>query len=287
MAGDYEIEKVGGESDVQKMDNPYDDRVKMTINGQEKILKPSVAQAVGTLRQRMPSLRSNGIFKHPPDWTQEEIDFIADSLKMNVPIHTIAAMVHCEKHCLGRMIRDNPELNRLKEDQKENILDEAEYQIDRLSRQGNASAVMFILERLGRKRGWGQQEYVAEEEGERSGRIVMGMIPSDEVEKAETERAEVTKADKANVASESGGGSKNILTDPVQLQAVRDIAAEEAAKAKPPVIEVVAQVSPPHGYADENVGGGFDSGSIGYNGMGMDMGTDDPFSDGANSMFFQ
>ena len=60
------------------------------LDGREVPMKPRVAAAVQSLRDRRPPLRAKGIFRHPSDWEQEEIDFIVDALKQHVPIYTIA-----------------------------------------------------------------------------------------------------------------------------------------------------------------------------------------------------
>ena len=256
-------------------------------------MRPGVASAVRSLRERMPSLRPEGIFQHPADWTQEEIDFIADSLKMNVPLYTIAKMVHCEKHCLSRLIKRTPELLELKNEQHENILDEAEYQADRLAKQGNASIVMYILQTLGRKRGWSQQGDVGEGDGSAPSRIVMGVIPDEEVRAAD-----------GVVASKRAPGEKdpnavnnlNLLTDPVAMQAVKDVVSEgvkeEVRKAGlGETIEVAGSSPSPYGgesVADSADREGYDRyANMGGFGEYGGFSPDDPFGDGANSMFAQ
>lgn len=259
------------------------------LDEMERTLKPAVAEKVRTLRERRPSIRPNGIFHHPKDWTQEEMDFIADSLKANVPIYTIAKLVHCEKHTLSRLIKHTPELLELKNDQHENILDEAEYQADRLAKAGNASIIMYILQTLGRKRGWSTQDMPSEGGGEATSRIVMGEIPLEEVK-----RANETVASKRAPGEADPNDVNNILTDPVKLQAVKDVVSEEVSaqmkKNGMDAIDVEGRSSSPLGEGESvvdmerrmsvdqysNMGGGFDGG------MG-----DDPFADGANSMFFQ
>ena len=58
--------------------------VKATIDGKREVtVHQSVAAAVREARRHAPPLRGNGIFQHPVDWTQEEMDFIVDSLKNN------------------------------------------------------------------------------------------------------------------------------------------------------------------------------------------------------------
>ena len=257
-------------------------------------MRPTVASAVRNMRSRMPSIRPNGIFRHPSDWTQEELDFIADCLKQNIPIYTIANMVHCEKHTLSTMIANNPELTRLKEDKYENLLDEAEYQADRLMKQGNASLVIHVLNTLGRKRGWTMEETGGGGKDDGS-RIVMGLIPDEEVQKADD-------AAKAIKGSEGGKTGTEMLTDPVALAAVEDMVKGEVEKRVSEMtadaIEVEGTASPP-AYAEKPQGGEsvvelaerqdmdsyMSTGAGGYGQTGGDM--DDPWASGADSMFFQ
>lgn len=250
-------------------------------------MKPTVASAVRSLRDRMPALRPNGIFRHPNDWTQEELDFIADSLKMNVPIYTIANMVHCEKHTLSTLISKTPELRELREQKYDNLLEEAEYQADRLMKAGNSSLVIYVLQTLGRKKGWTTEDAAAGGKEDES-RIVMGIIPDEEVKKAE----EDVKAVKGGDQNPAG-----MITDPVALAAVEGMVKEEVAKRteemKPKAIDVDSVSKPKYeqGESVTDVAEQRDFTEYGAMGMGASnpsMGADaDPWSDGANSMFFQ
>lgn len=251
-------------------------------------MKPSVANAVRSLRNRMPPVRPNGIFRHPPDWTEEEIAFIADCLKQNIPIYTIANMVHCEKHTLSAMIAKNPDLCRLKLEKFDNMLSEAEYQADRLVKQGNASLVMYVLQTLGRKHGWTTEDA---QEGTKDGesRIVMGIIPEEDVQKAEAEISEVRKND-PNPAERMSAA----MTDPMTLAAVEGMVKDEVDR-KMNVVEAKAvEVSkPPYdgGESVTDIAEQREFSEYGATGMGPtnpSMGDDpDPWADGANSMFFQ
>lgn len=247
-------------------------------------MKPRVASAVRSLRDRMPTIRPNGIFKHPPDWTDEEIAFIADCLKQNIPIYTIAHLVHCERGCLSRLIAKTPELKELKENKYENILDEAEYQADKLAKGGNASIVMFILQTLGKKRGWSTQE-MSDGNKDDDSRIIMGEIPVAEVEKAEEHLREIR--------GESGNPG-GLMTDPMALAAVEETVKAEVEKqvkaATPEVIDVEdVKVSKPV-YEQSGVYGNEDGGvpmvgeeSTGWGGTSAD----DPWASGSDSMYFQ
>lgn len=253
-------------------------------------MRPTVASAVRSLRERMPALRPNGIFRHPPDWTKEEMDFIADSLKMNVPIYTIANMVHCEQHTLSALISRTPELRRLKEQKYENLLEEAEYQADRLMKQGNPSVVIYVLQTLGRKKGWAADD-AGGGTGDDGSRIVMGLIPQEAVEEAEREAESIRKAD----PSPNPAGA---ITDPVALAAiegaVKTEVARKSAELSPETIEVEGTASAP---AYEERGASVvelaeqsdfsQYGATGFGAVNPAMGGDDPWASGADSMFFQ
>lgn len=234
------------------------------LDGREVRMKPSISETVN----RLPRLkvRPKGMFQHPNDWTEEEINFIVDSLKNNVPLYVIANFVHCERHTLSKLIESMPELKRLKEDQPANLYEEAVFQADRLAKAGNASIVMFILERLGKNKGWSQQE-MAEDKGGDEGRIVMGIIPDEEVAAAQ-KKIEETQATMPPL-------------DPMALQRQEDekraAAAAEAERIKnaKPVEEVT--VGPAMPSSGEDFG-------MGYGGYGGGYG-DDPYASGADSPF--
>ena len=253
-------------------------------------MKPSVARAVRSLRDRMPSVRPNGIFRHPSDWTEEEVAFIADCLKQNIPIYTIANMVHCEKHTLSTMIAKNPELNQLKLEKYENLLDEAEYQADRLMKQGNSSLVIYVLQTLGRKRGWTTEDTGNGGKDEGS-RIVMGLIPDEDVEKAENTIREVKKND-PNPAERM----TKAMTDPTTMAAMEGMVKEEVDR-RMNVVEAEATSKSPleerraSGESVTDIAEQQDFSQYGATGIGpanADMGADpDPWAEGADSMFFQ
>ena len=268
MAG--EVERVDGEE--ERLTDNYD--------GRQVEVRPSVAGAVREMRSRSPAVRPKGIFHHPATWEQEELDFVADCLKQNIPIHTIANMVHCERHCLARLIESRSELKQLKEDKYENLLDEAEYQADRLMKAGNAPIVIHVLNTLGRKRGWGVDSNEGDG-GEHDSRIVMGIIPAEEVQSAETAVKE------AEAAVAGGGGIA--ASDPMQMALV-DEAVKTEVDRRTNVVEAegTASASPVgnESIVDENtqeevggymaVGGGYSAPSL-----------DDPWAAGADSPFFQ
>lgn len=252
--------------------------------GDEKnpMMRPSVASAVREMRSRAPMRAANGIFVHPPQCTEEEEKFIADCLKRNIPLYTIAAMIHCERSFLSRYIRKHPELLALKEEQAENIVDEAEYQLDRLNRAGNASTIIFTLQTKGRKRGWTTEDISEGEGGRESDRIVMGIIPDDEVKAAE-EKIEKIAGPKPN----PGG----VMTDPVSIAAMEQMGKEMKAyvdeaveSAKPKAVEAEAVEVGPAPYE----GGGYEYGANGLGQVNPSMTQEvDPWSEGSNSPFFQ
>lgn len=238
-----------------------------------------VAAAANRVRQ-LP-IRPTGVFHHPADWTEEEVNVIVDCLKDNIPVYRIAKYVNCERHALARFIDKNPELRRLMEEQRDNLYDEAIFQADRLAKQGNASIIMFILERLGKSKGWAQQE-VPEENGKDEGKIIMGAIPEADIEKAELECKKIT-----------GEENKVFEGDPVklakmQMEAAEEMAAEKAAAAaaaaQRKIDEVadgsVVEVEAEEEGAVEYDGDGFAGGYGGY-------GPDEMPPDDGGSMYFQ
>lgn len=240
--------------------------------------------AAAASRMRQLPIRPSGLFHHPADWTDEEISVIVDCLKDNIPVYRIAKYVNCERHALARFIDKNPELRRLMEEQRDNLYDEAIFQADRLAKQGNASIIMFILERLGKSKGWAQQEMPNEPDKEDK-KIIMGLIPADEISKAQEECKKIT-----------GEENKVFESDPVKLAAMQAKAAEEmeaekAAKEAEREEWKAAEVASGEVVEAEGEevgdGGGYDGDGFavggGYGGYGPD---EMPPEDGG-SMYFQ
>lgn len=100
----------------------------------------------------------NGLFKHPPEFTSEEWDIIVAGIRANLPFYTIAQRVHCSRHFLSRKINENPEVAQLVIDAREGMVDEAEYQMLKAVKGGSLSAQMYVLDHLGRERGWGDAQ---------------------------------------------------------------------------------------------------------------------------------
>lgn len=254
------------------------------------LMRPSVARAVREMRSQAPIMAANGIFRHPSECTQEEQNFIADCLKKNIPLYTIAGMIHCERNFLSRYIRNHPELQELKDEQHENMVDEAEYQLDRLNRAGNASTIIFTLQTKGRKRGWTTEDVAGEGGGQETERIVMGVIPDEAVKEAEEERERAT----------GKKGSGGVLTNPVALAAMEQMGKEvkeyvdrAVEEAKPKSIDAESAEVGEAPYAGEGAGdGGTDFGTdfvaVGHGAMvpAMDGGFD-PWAAGGDSPFAQ
>ena len=250
-----------------------------TIDGHVVAVRESVAGAVRSLRARAPAVRGNGIFKHPPDWTQDEVDFIVDALKSHVPIHTIANMVHCERHTLSRFINSRPELKQLKDDKYDDMLEEAEYQADRLVKAGNAAIIIHVLNTLGKNTVWSQ---IGEGGGgvENESRIVMGMIPQDEVDAADERNKELCE-------KEGGIAGKGVMPDPLHMalmeETVKKEVAEQVAASQPQSIDAEAVQVGGAPYEEEQT----EEPQYDSNGFLMMSGAtaDDPWAAGADSPF--
>ena len=254
-------------------------------DNKEVVQKDGVAEAVRRMRPRAPLNQAAGLFKHPSTFTEEEINYVVDCLKQNIPVYVIANMIQCERHTLTKLINSMPELKALKEDKYENMLDEAEFQLDRLNKAGNAATIIFTLEKQGWKRGWGGQGTQMEGGGGGGGgdRIVMGVIPDEEVAAAE----EKVK----DIQAKNGGA---VITDPMAMAMVQETVKEEVAKAveaaKPEAIEADAVSSPPYAGGESVVDNDNQAAFNQYanmGGYGQMNGGGDPWASGGDSMFFQ
>ena len=263
---------------------------KIIVDGKEIAVKETIADSVREMAGRRPPLRANGLFRHPPDWTQEEMDFIADGLKRHLPLHIIANFVHCERNCLKRLIDRTPELRELQEQKYDVFLDTAEYQLDRLMNSGNVAAVIYALDKLGYKRGWGGEG--RDGDGGSSDRIVMGTIPEEDVKAAE-EKVEAAK--KEDVAA----GLLANLTNPGTLAAMSQMgedirkeaekAAERAVEERMPKAVDAESVEVGEAPYAEETGETFGPNGFGMANpaMGGGMEMTDPWAAGAESPFFQ
>lgn len=264
------------------MADEIEEKVTAVKDGKEREVRPTVAGAVRAMRARMPSVRPNGIFRHPDDWTEEEMNFIVDCLKQHIPLYTIANMVHCERHTLGKLVEKTPYLKELMENKYDDMLEELEYQFDKAVKGGNTALIIHGLNTLGRRRGgvWSTADQ-QESGGEEESRIVMGLIPDEEVAKAEEEVKRVREEGEKEM--QKGG------VDPMQMAIVQETVKEEVAKQveamKPEAIEAdaVEVSSPPYDEGGGNPEEGYGTIGGGY----QQNGGEDPWASGADSMFFQ
>ena len=261
------------------------DQVTAKYNGREVVQKDRVAEAVRRMRPRAPLNQAAGLFKHPSTFTEDEINFTVDCLKQNIPVYTIANMLQCERHTLSKVINSIPELKSLKDAKYENMIDEAEYQIDRLNKAGNASTLIFTLQTMGWKRGWGGQGSQSDGGGGGRGeadRIVMGVIPDEEVKRAEESVKEI---------QEKNGGA--VITDPMAMAMMHETVKEEVAKAveaaKPEAIEADAVSEPPYRNGESIIELDNQNSFQQYSQMGGygQMAGEDPWASGGDSPFFQ
>lgn len=176
------------------------------VKEEKKPISGAVAEAVRTIPQ-LP-VRKGGVFHHPDDWTEEEDEVIAAGIRANLPLNVIGIKVNCERHALVKHIENTPGLKQLKQDCREARIDQAEFQADRLVQAGNPSMIMFTLERLGRDRGWGQQD--VNQKTEEESRIVFGEIPDEDVKKAD--------AVLAKIAEQTQSENKVFESDPMKAE---------------------------------------------------------------------
>lgn len=247
-----------------------------------------VAEAAKTIPQ-LP-VRKGGIFHHPPNWTEEEDEVIAAGLRANLPLSVIGIKVNCERHALARHIDSDPGLRQLKIDCRESRIDQAEFQADRLVQAGNPSMIMFTLERLGRDRGWGQQE--TKQNTEEESRIVFGEIPEEDVKKADAVLAKIAERTNAGKVFESDPAkaereAQEIDDGARQFEGTKlDADGRPAVEGETPAreAEVVRASVGPAPYADEPGGGYGDGYGDGFEGgFGDDPGS--PFAGGEDSPF--
>ena len=100
----------------------------------------------------------NGIFRHPPEFTEEEWDIIIAGIKAGLPMYAIAMRVHCERHFLTRKIAEMKEVAQVVIDAKEMRLDIAEDQLGKAIKSGSLAAIMYFLDHHGQSRGYGEQQ---------------------------------------------------------------------------------------------------------------------------------
>ena len=142
----------------------------------------------------------NGIFRHPPEFTEEEWDIIIAGLKAHLPLYSIAMKVNCERHFLARKIQENQEVVQVRLDAREGANDEMEYQLFKAARAGSMSAIIYWLDHQGRDRGWGEQEERKEKTDDVQ--IVFGEISDKDLEEGKRLVAEAQKRTTPTLAAE-------------------------------------------------------------------------------------
>lgn len=224
-----------------------------------------------------------GLFRHPPTWTEEEDLLIIDLMKHHIPLHIIAEKVNAERHCLSKHIKEMAELAMLKEDMQEAKLDIAESQLQRLIMQGNVTALMYFLEKQGRSRGYGDNPE-EKKEGGGSDRIVMGIIPDEDVKDAETfiEKMKAVEDNSEPKVFESDPVKQGLMEEMLLPPPAQEVTAEQMEEMRKDMPQRRDEVyippppprkeTPPFMTVDMRGGGGFeDAESI--------------FADGGDSMF--
>lgn len=188
----------------------------------------------------------NGIFRHPPEFTEEEWDIIIAGLKANLPLYRIALKVHCERHFLAKKIAEMKEVAQLVVDSKEGLLDEMEYQLKRCAEGGSLSAIMFYLQHQGQGRGWGDGENNNNNDGEETF-ISLGVISDEKIAESKRIVAEANKKTTPTLAGElaaiEAGGVVPSAATPQELAAAEDFV--KAQQAQTPVPAVVTGTGAP------------------------------------------
>lgn len=142
----------------------------------------------------------NGIFRHPPEFTEEEWDIIIAGLKAHLPLYSIALKVHCERHFLAKKIQENQEVVQVRMDAREGANDEMEYQLFKAARAGSMSAIIYWLDHQGKDRGWGEQE--ERKETTDDVQIVFGEISDKDLQEGKRLIAEAQKKTTPTLAGE-------------------------------------------------------------------------------------
>lgn len=202
----------------------------------------------------------NGLFRHPPEFTEEEWKIIAMGLQACLPLYAIAQKVHCSRHFLSRKIQENPDMVQVLIDSKETRLDIIEYQMFEAARSGSVAAGMYMLDHLGQERGYGNQE--DKKESAEEIQINFGEIPEDSIKDAQKIIKEAEKQTTPTLAAELEKISVPKSVSPQDLAMAEDMVnainkhTDEALKKNQPEIKnVQANVSPPpygqQGMSDE------------------------------------
>ena len=171
---------------VKEMENDFDNRADKMVAAAKSIPQAKVA--------------SNGIFKHPSEFTQEEWDIIVAGLRAHLPLYAIAMKVNCERHFLAKKIQENKDIAQLVMDAKEGIIDETEFQLYKAARSGSMSAIIYLLDHLGQGRGYGEQ--VENKQQGEDVQITFGEISQADLEEAKQKIEEANKKVTPTLAGE-------------------------------------------------------------------------------------
>ena len=212
----------------------------------------------------------NGIFRHPPEFTEEEWDIIIAGLKAHLPLSAIAMRVHCERHFLAKKIQENEEVAQLVIDAREGIIDETEHQLYKVAKTGSIAAIIYLLDHLGKQRGYGDQG--AAQIGMDDVNISFGEISQKDIEDGQKQIEEANKITTPTLAAE-------LLAHEIPQPSIAHGLAvvEEMAKA----VDKATQPPPPAEMPPENVSPPpySSSSQVNYDFL------DNAFSEGADSPF--
>ena len=198
----------------------------------------------------------NGIFRHPPEFTEEAWDVIIAGLRANLPMYAIAMRVHCERHFLTRKIAEMKEVAQLAIDAKETRLDIAEDQLAKAIKAGSLAAIMYFLDHHGQSRGYGEQQEKSNAAEEVH--ISFGEISDRDLAEGKRLIAEAQKKTTPTLAGElaaleeNGGVPIPASASPQDLAAAEDMLKAINASSAPRPVDVTPQTEtsvPP--YAQE------------------------------------
>ena len=87
---------------------------------------------------------------------------VAEALQVNAGVIAhVAAAFGCERRAIYRMIKKHPELEELREEARETVLDIAEHNVITAVKGGCLKTSRWLLDRLGRHRGYSTRQEVA------------------------------------------------------------------------------------------------------------------------------
>lgn len=231
--------------------SPAAEKVVEDIAKQAPDIKEWAAQKIAE-GESLPTAKvaMNGIFRHPPEFTEEEWEIIIKGLKAHLPLGRIASAVHCERHFLSRKIAEIKEVAQVAIDAKECFVDEAEWQLKKIADAGSLSAVMFILQHMGTGRGWGDVEQTRNIDAEET-HISLGLISPEKLAEGQRLVAEAQKKTTPTLATQMAALEEGIIppaATPAELAAAEDIVKAAEAQSSAPVPAKVDGVSaPPYG----------------------------------------